>query len=202
VSGYVFQGVACEFDKFFFNGDDVWYIKSGAFDSTSDNEVKLMLNHEGKSLASTDNRLQVHIGDDAIAFRYFIPDSWGSKGFGEVSDDYESYVPISIGFSATKTKTTTIDGVPVTIVVEATLNEISVLDKEPAVKTTYARVASLDTCGELEEDYQRIKLVGRVVSLHRAQKATENGGKVNYSHATSSYDRAANGFTRALKALI
>jgi hypothetical protein len=202
VSGYVFQGVACEFDKFFWNKHEIWYLKSGCLDSTSDNVVKLKLNHEGKGLASTDDRLRVHIGDEAITFRYFIPESWGSKGFAEVSDDYENYVPVSIGFNATKTEAMTINGVPVTIVVEATLNEISLLDKEPAVKTTYARVASLDTCGDLEEDYQRIKLAGRFVALHRAQKATENGGKVEYKHVNTPYDRAANRFTRALNALV
>jgi hypothetical protein len=200
VSGYVFQGVACEFDKFFFNGDEVWYLKSGCFNSISDNEVKLMLNHDGKSLGSTNNRLEVHAGDEAVVFRYSIPGSWSE--FAEPADDFLTYVPVSIGFKATKTEKMNIDGVPVTIVVEATLNEISALDKEPAIKSTYARVATDDTCGSLEEDYERIRLVGRVVSLHRLQKASENGGKLEFKHASTPYDRAADRFTRALNALV
>jgi hypothetical protein len=200
VSGYVFQGAACEFEKFFFHGDEVWYLKSGCFGSISDNEVKLMLNHDGKSLGSTNNRLQVHAGNEALVFRYSIPGSCSE--FSEPADDFETYVPVSIGFNATKTEAMKIDGVPVTIVVEATLNEISALDKEPAIKSTYARVATEDTCGTLAEDYDRILLVGRVVSLHRAQKATENGGKLEYKHASIPYDRAANRFTRALNALV
>lgn len=197
----VLQGKATDFDSFFFNHDEVWYIKSRAFGPLEDTEVVLMCDHDGKAVASTKNRLQVHAGDEALIFRLAIPDSF-SEPLLDQTDELESYLPVSIGFTATKIEKMTIEGVPVTIVVEATLNEISILSKEPAVKTTYARIASEETCGSLEEDYERIRLVGRVVSLHRAQKATENHGNVEYKNTLSSYDAAANRFTRALNALV
>ena|ERR1700682_614797 len=196
----VLQGKATDFDSFFFNHDEVWYIKSGAFGRLEDTEVVLMCDHDGKAVASTKNRLQVHAGDEALIFRLAMPDSF-SEPLLDQTDELESYLPVSIGFTATKTEKMTIEGVPVTIVVEATLNEISVLSKEPAMKTTYARIVSEGTCGELKEDYERIRLVGRVVSLHRLQKASENGGHVEYKNTLSSYDAAANRFTRALNAL-
>jgi phage head maturation protease len=197
----VLQGVATEFEKFFFNGDEIWYLKAGCFGSLSDSEVKLMFDHDGKSIATTNNRLQVHVGNEALIFRLAIPDSF-SEPLLDQTDEFESYIPVSVGFTATKTETMMIEGVPVKIVVEATLNEISVLSKEPAVKTTYARIASEETCGSLEKDYERIRLVGRFVSLHRAQKATENEGKVEYKNTLSPYDAAGNRFVRALNALI
>jgi hypothetical protein len=97
----------------------------------------------------------------------------------------------------------TIDGEQVKVIVKATLNEISVLSREPAIKSTYGRVVSLETCDDLEDEYDsgRLQLVGQFVSLHRNMKAFENGGEIRYSHATSPYERAADRFERALKNL-
>lgn len=160
----VLQGVATDFNCFFFNHDEVWYIKSDAFGPLEDTKVVLMCDHDGKAIASTKTRLQVHAGDESLIFRLAMPESF-SETLLDQTDEFESYVPVSIGLTATKSEKMTIEGVPVTIVVEATLNEISLLSKEPAVKTTYARIASEETCGSLAEDYERIRLVGRVVSL-------------------------------------
>ena len=198
---YVLQGEACEFGKCFAHGDDVLYLKSGCFDAESDNDVRLLINHGGKSLATTADRLQIHAGADALIFRFVIPDSF-SKQFAELADDFETYTSASVGFKFDKFETLTIDGMGVKVITSATLREISLLDKEPAIKTTYARFVSDESCCSLEEDYERIRLVGRVVALQRAQKASENGGKVEWMHVTSAMDRAANRFTRALNALV
>jgi hypothetical protein len=129
-----------------------------------------------------------------------LPESWSSK-FAELADDFDSYVAISAGLNITKSDTMTIDGVEVKVIVKATLNEISILGKEPAIKSTYARFVSSDSCNDIEDDYERLRLVGRYISLHRAAKAAENGGVVKYAHATSPWERAADRFERALRNL-
>jgi hypothetical protein len=101
----------------------------------------------------------------------------------------------------TKTETITCEGVPVKVILEAKLNEVSLIDKDPAIDTTYARVVSADSCNSLEDDYARILTVGRVIALHRKIMAIENGGKVDYKHVASSYDVAANRLVRAIRAL-
>jgi hypothetical protein len=201
MTDYVLQGIACEFGKCFSHGDEIIYLKPGCVSYEPD--IRLLLDHEGKSLGTTADRLQVHIGDEAIAFRFAIPESW-SASFAEKADELETYLPISAGMNITKTETMTIDGEQVKVIVKATLNEISVLSGEPAIKSTYGRVVSLETCDDLEDEANsgRLQLVGRFVSLHRKMKATENGGEIRYTHVTSDYERKASAFERALAKLL
>jgi phage head maturation protease len=201
---YVIQGIACEFGKCFSDGREIIYLKSGCFDSCSEADIRLLLDHKGKSLGTTADRLEIHIGKEAMAFRYTIPDSSWNTTFSEPADDLNTYVPVSIGCNPTKTETITIDGVQVKVIVEATLNEISLLSQEPANKSTYGRVVSSETTGSLDDDYDagRLELVGRYVNLHRAHKASENNGIVQYTHASSPYERAAANFERKLQTLM
>ena len=47
MTDHVIQGVACEFDKPFFHGDEVWILKSGCFDnSLREFDVDLLMNHD------------------------------------------------------------------------------------------------------------------------------------------------------------
>ena len=199
-----FQGIALEFKTFIFHGDDILYFKPGCMDC-SDADVHLMLDHK-ESLRSTRNRLDFYAGEDALAFRLRIPGGYGSTAlkFSELADEFDSYVPISVGCTRTETETMTIDGVNVKIVSKATLNELSVLSTAPAMQASYGRVVSTETCGTLEEDYEsgRLQLIGGYISLHRKMKASENGGEIRYSHVTSDYDRKASAFERALAKLL
>jgi hypothetical protein len=206
VNDLVIQGVVTQFDKPLIHGSEILILKTGCFDeSLRTNDVSFFLDHKDAGLGTTANRLEVHAGKEALVFRYDIPSrnraSDEEKQLAELAGDLETYLPCSIGFTRTKCETRTIDGVQVVTVIEGTLREVSLLSCSPAVHSTYSRVASKDTCGTLEHDYQRIMLVGRVVGMHRAVKAAENGGNVEYAHVTNPYDRAAANFTRSLKAL-
>ena len=110
---------------------------------------------------------------------------------------------MSIGYTAKRVETQIVDGVKVVNIFDSTLEEISILDRAPAVGTTYAQVVEAKSCGGLKEDYDTglFELKGRVISLHRAVNARENGGTIKYSHATTPTDRAADNFLRALKRL-
>src|ERR1700730_2182783 len=133
-----------------------------------------------------------------MVFRLLIGKS--EKFLEDMADDMECYFPISIGYVTTKTETEVVDGVSVKSIVEADLREISILNKAPAIHSTYGRITKWEFCNGLKEDYElgRFGLIGRFVSLHRAIKAQENGGVLNYNHITTPYDRAANNFERAL----
>jgi phage head maturation protease len=195
----VLQGIACRFGEVIDDGTKLLYLKPGCLTEAA--EVKLLIDHRGKGLATTDDALQIHIGEKFLAFRYSIPDSWSEK-FSESADDVDCYVPVSVGFSVDKSEMMTIEGVAVKVITEATLNEISITSSAPAVKTTYARVMSAETCGTLVDDSERLELIGRYINIHRKAKAAENGGVVEYAHATSPYDRASDLFTKALAALL
>jgi phage head maturation protease len=197
VSDIVLQGIACRFGEVIDDGTKLIYLKPGCL--TEADEVKLLIDHRGKGLASTADALEIHISEKILAFRYSIPDSWSEK-FADSADDLETYVAVSCGFSIAKSELMTIDGTQIKVITEATLNEISIISSAPAVKTTFARVVSAETCGPLADDCERMELIGRYISLHR--KATANGGDVQYAHATSPSDRAADRFTRALAALL
>lgn len=197
----VIQGKAAEYNKVFESDGQLWMLKSGCFGSVSD--VDLLIAHKGKSFANTEdeNRLmQVHSGDTALVFRCHFPE-WFAAEVKDQVNEIECYVAVSTGFTITKTETVVCDDVPVRVILEAKLSEISLLDKPPAIDTTYARVCSDDTCGTLADDFDRIITVGRFVGLHRKVKATENDGVVRYAHSPSAMDRAANKFMRLLSAM-
>jgi hypothetical protein len=201
----VIQGEATQFDKPFVHGDaGILILRSGCFDSSlrSGTEVKLLLNHDWEQcVGGSKDRLLIHAGEKEMVFRFLIGKS--DKFFSDIADDYESYFPISIGYGyqPTNAEIEVIDGVKVTSIVEASLREISILNKAPAMHSTYGRVATWEACNGLQEDYElgRFRLIGKFVSLQRAIRAQENGGVLNYIHITSPYHRAANNFERALR---
>ena len=191
----VLQGVGCRFGEVIYDGTKFLYLEPGCM--TLGSKVRLLIDHEGQSLATTDNRLEVHVDEKCLAFRYWIPESWTSE-FKDWADDFDTYLGVSCGFSITESKLMTTEEAQIEVVTSATLNEVSIISKEPAVKTTFARVVSADSCSDLSGDCERLQLIGRYIGLHREAKASENGGKVKYSHATSDYQRAANNFERVL----
>jgi hypothetical protein len=196
------QGVAFEFGKLFVSDNQAWLAKAGCFGSIS--HVDLLIQHKGNSFASTENDdrlLQFHSGDEALLFRCYFPDDWFGKELSDQTDCLETYHAVSAGFTVKKTETINCDGVPVKVIVEAKLKEISLIDGAPAVDTTYARVVSADTCGSLADDYNLILTVGRFIGIHRKAMAIENGGEIQYKHIASSYDVAADRFTKALARL-
>jgi phage head maturation protease len=207
MNDFVIQGVATQLEKPFVHGDDILILKSGCFDSSlrGANDIKLLTNHDAdRCLGSTkDGRLLLHAGEREMVFRFLIGKS--EKFLADMADDFESYFPISIGYGyqPANTETEVVDGVKVTSIFEANLHEISILNKAPAIHTTYGRVTSWKNCNGLQEDYElgRFDMVGKFVSLHRAIKAQENGGVLTYNHVTSAYDRAANNFEKALRNL-
>ena len=153
--------------------------------------------HEGKTFGR--DKLEVHFGDDFVAFRFEIPKSW-AEDFDDQADELESYVPVSLGLTITKSELVKIDGETVKVVVAADLTEISILTKsnDPAIQSSYGRIVSSETIGELSADVEsgRFDIVGKVIGLHRKVKA--DGGVVKYAHSPSDYERAASKFERAL----
>jgi hypothetical protein len=199
---FCLQGVASEFGKYFQHGDDILRLNSRCFDKSlrSGRDIKLLINHDtSQCLGSWTDKLMIYAGEKRLVFRFLLP---GSE-FNHLANDFDSYVPVSIGYITEKTESTTVNGIKVVTVVEGSLTEISILDKAPAVHSTYGRVVSWETCGGLQEDYEagRFELVGKYISLHRASKALDNNGVVDYRHSTSPYHRAANNFERALQNL-
>lgn len=205
----VIQGEATQFGKPFVHGDDILILKSGVFDPSlrGANDIKLLVNHDPERClgSSNDGRLLIHAGEKKMVFRFLIgdPDATSFKFFSDIADDLESYFPISIGYLPTKTESEIIDGVKVKSIVEANLHEISILNKAPAIHSTYGRVTKLESCNGLQEDYElgRFGLIGRFVSLHRAIKAQENGGVLNYNHITKPWDRSYDNLQKALRNL-
>jgi phage head maturation protease len=190
MSDLFLQGIALRFDEIIDDGTKLLFLKSGCI-AEPDN-VSLMYDHDGKPWGA--DGLEIYVGEKSVAFRFAIPDSW-SEQFKDQAGDVETYLAVSAGFTITKSESVTIDRVPVTVVSAATLREISLVSKDPAIKTTYARIVDSETCGDLETDYKsgRFELVGKVISLHRRAKANENDGIVQYNHATTPYDKAAAG---------
>jgi phage head maturation protease len=206
VNDFVIKGVATEFDKPFVHGDKIQVLKSGCFDSylRTSHDVKLLINHEGDCLASQADRLMIHAGARSLVFQFLIPESVHHKAFADFADDLETYMAVSIGYGITKSESILVDGVRVLTILEARLDEISLLDKAPAVDSTYARVACWDRSSlSLESEYKAglFEQTGRCIGIQRALAARENGGIVKYNHAKSPYERTADNFVRALQRL-
>lgn len=202
----VIQGLATEYNKIFRHCGAFMRLDRSCFDASlksSDTNVYFIINHDMKqSLGHQGNLLEVYAGRDHLAFRYLLPEA-GTKLFDDLSDDFDSYLGVSLGTSITKTESVEVAGHIVTTVMEAKLNEISMLSGIPAVDSTYGRVVSLDTCDTLENDYLSGKLAlhGRYIGLHRKVRAQDSGNEVIYSHSTSPYDRTAERFRQALSRL-
>ncbi len=200
MSGVAIQGVAFEYGKVFVSDGKAWLARPGCFGSIDN--VELLIGHEGKSLADTDNRLQIYSGEDALIFRAYFPDEWFTKQVSDKADEMESYFAVSAGFKIMNTETVMCEGVPVRVILEAKMSELSLINAAPAVDTTYARIVSEDACNdELKSDYEMIRTVGRFVGLHRKITAADNEGEVKYAHSPSAYERAGDRFRRALAAL-
>jgi HK97 family phage prohead protease len=200
---FFLQGNATEYRKCISreNGD-ILYLQDGCFDaSMRDSEkISLLIDHDAKiCLGTTSDRLEVHNGARALSFRFAIPDSWADDLY-DAADDFETYLPVSIGFNDGDAKLIDCDGVKVKSVYAAKIYEISVLNAAPAIHSTYCRIVSAKNCGTLAEDCEsgRLDLIGKYISLHRKFKASENGGIVKYGHTTSDYDRKADNFLRIL----
>lgn len=193
------QGVGFEFSKIFVTDGKAFYATPGCFGSLTD--IDLLTDHKGQSYANTGNDLLVHSGPEALVFRAYFPDEWFAKAVADQTDELDTYLGVSTGFTIMKSKTIDCDGTPVTVILEAKLDEISLLSSPPVIDTTYARIVSHETCGSLAEDYERIVTVGKYVNLHRKVLAAEHDGVVEHKHIVSSYNAAANRFTRALSAL-
>ena len=189
------QGTVLEFEKIIQHGDTLIYLKGGSI--TEGDDVGLMFEHTGRKWGRDD--LELHISESGVAFRYALPDSWVDE-FKDQTDEIETYLGVSAGLTVTQSESLEIDGEKVQVVTAAELTEISLLSSEPAVKSSYARIVSADTCGELSADVSagRLELVGRVIGLHRRAKAAADGGPVKYSSSPSEYERAASKFERAL----
>ena len=112
---------------------------------------------------------------------------------------------MSLGLTITKSELVKIDGETVKVVVAADLTEISILTKsnDPAIQSSYGRIVSDETIGDLVSDHEvgRLQLVGSVIGLHRRIKAAENGGVVSYANSLTEYERAGNQDTSALMRL-
>ncbi len=159
----VLQGIACRFGEVIDDGTKLLYLKPGCLTEAA--EVRLLIDHKGNSLATTDDALQIHISEKFLAFRYSIPESW-SEQFKDLADDLDTYLPVSCGFAITKSELMTVDGTQIKVVTEATLNEISIISSAPAVKATFARIVGADSCNDLADDSERLELIGRYISLH------------------------------------
>jgi HK97 family phage prohead protease len=176
VSDLAFQGIATKFDTIIQYGDDLLYLKSSCFDkSLSDgDDVDLLIDHDSQqSLTRRRRRLELYASKSALSFRFILPHSTKSDIADELSDyadDFDSYLPISIGFVKTKSETVMLDGVAVIVVEEARLNEVSILSGPPAEKSTFGRFVTLETCDELKDDCERFALHGAYIGVHRALK--------------------------------
>jgi phage head maturation protease len=201
------QGVANAFDKPFNHNGEIVVNRAGCFDKffSSNHDVKFLIGHdESQCFGSSRKNLQIHAGKNSLVFRYAIPESKRfDKDFADVAGDLETYCAVSIGYTAKRVDTRVVDGVKIVEVLDATLEEISLLNRTPAVASTYANVVRADQCASLAEDYDTglFELRGRLITLHRAVNARENGGKINYSHATRPTDRAADNFLKTLRRL-
>ena len=193
------QGLAFKFNELFVSDNEAFYATPGCFGSLVD--VDFLIDHKGKSLANTEKDFLLHSGDEALVFRAYFFNEWFCKQVSDHTDELTSYFAVSTGFTITKATTIECDGIPVKIILEAKLRELSLLNTAPVVDTSYARIVSDETCGSLADDYQRIITVGRYVNLHRKALAADNDGVIEHKHIASSYDAAANRFVRTLAAL-
>jgi phage head maturation protease len=201
---YFFEGIATKTGEFIAQGDEAWDLAPGCFDARrGESEVKLLAGHdESEVYGSTSKRLELHYTPECVLFRFHMPASFKSV-VGDIADSPEDYWGVSIGFLKTKFENKVIDGIPVVLIHEAKLVEISILKNDPAVKSTYARVVSAASCDSLKADYEagRFSLYERFISLHRKIQALDNGGKIDYVHQSSEYDRKARNFERVLERL-
>jgi hypothetical protein len=193
------QGIALNFNEVIplGNGEFV-YLKTGSV--TVADDVGLQFDHRGKKFGN--GNIDVYVSESGIAFRYLLPESWESTTeIKIIVDEIESYLAVSPGFTITKSEIMTIDGVKFKVISAAVLNEISIISTEPAVKSSYARLVSHETIGELANDCEsgRLDIVGKVIGLHR--KISADGGPVKYNHTLSAHERASNRFMSALMRL-
>jgi hypothetical protein len=162
------------------------------------------MDHKISAGFSMQDRLQVYAGKSLLVFRCYLPQYSVVDELNDVAGDLEHYHGVSIGHIPTKAEATTIDGVDVILIHESTLTDISILsDGEPASKSSYCYVASLETCNDLKHDCDAglFDLRGKVIGLHRKITANESGEEIKYTHKTSPMDQAANRFTRLLAKL-
>jgi phage head maturation protease len=204
---FLLQGVATKFGEIIDYGDRLMYLKSDCLDKSiaRGDDVRLLYDHDDESPVLRNCYVELYATKSELAFRVGLGEDSARLGFlYQIADVYEAYIPVSVGLTKTRSNVLEIDGHLVEVVEEATIDEISILSKDsPAVKSTFARVVTQESCDEMKADVDagRFGLHGAYISLHRSMKAAESGDVVKYAHSPTEYDRAAARFERALQNL-
>lgn len=149
--GEALQGFACRYNRVWVDPDlpgGYGVLARGCFErSLRNQEVRFLLGHNASScMGSTASSLVLHDSDDGLAFRFLCPpmpvrDAIAAGNFRSMS----------IGFDYDRTEQAAIGGETISIVREAALKEISLVDR-PAISNTSIALVRLADVGTLRQE--------------------------------------------------
>src|SRR5260221_12839010 len=105
------QGIVIPFEEVIPHGGEILFFKSRSI--VLSNVVGLQFDHEGR-IFGHDN-LEIHIGDESLAFRYELPKSW-CDSFTDEANELDTYLGVSAGLTITKSESLEIRGQTVKVV--------------------------------------------------------------------------------------
>lgn len=149
--GEALQGFACRYNRVWVDPDlpgGFGVLARGCFErSLRSQDIRFLLGHNASfCIGSTASSLVLHDSDDGLAFRFLCPpmpvrDAIAAGNFRSMS----------IGFDHDRTEQAAIGGETISIVREATLKEISLVDR-PAISNTSIALVRLAEVGTLRQE--------------------------------------------------
>jgi HK97 family phage prohead protease len=147
--GEALQGFACRYNRVWRDPDmpgGYGVLARGCFANSLRNDISFLLGHNARScIGTTSNSMLLYDCDEGLAFRLFAPPIPLRDAIA--AGDFRS---MSCGFDYVRTEQADIGGERVTVIREAALREISLVDR-PAVDNTSIALVDLADAGTLRE---------------------------------------------------
>jgi HK97 family phage prohead protease len=154
----VIDGIATKYNYALFHDGKLKVIMPGAFDISMeyDAPVEMWIDHD-KSLKIGDSRtnLELHSDEYGLGFRLRLDNSTLASHARSLVES-KAYTEMSVGYDHVKTDTREIGGKSVLFILQARLQEISLV-QAGCVTTTHAQISDIDTCGSLALDCKSMK---------------------------------------------
>jgi HK97 family phage prohead protease len=156
----VIEGIATKYNSVLFHDGKFKVVTPGAFDLSMkyDAPVEMWIDHD-KSLRLGDARtnLDLYSDDFGLHFRLRL-DNTELSSHARALVESKAYTQCSIGYDQGKTETREVEGHSVLYILQARLEEISVVPAG-AVKATHAQVNDIENCRSLEHDCKSLKFL-------------------------------------------
>jgi HK97 family phage prohead protease len=151
------EGTGTKYNSVLFHDGKLKVVAPGAFDrSINDAKVEMWIDHDrALKLGDTRSNLELFSDEFGLHFRLRLNNTELSS-HAQALVESKAYTECSVGFDSGKTELREIDGHSVLYILQARLEEVSIVPAG-AVKATHAQISDIENCESLERDCKSLR---------------------------------------------